>query len=432
MMKTGSSIWKFVVTAVAASVLVAGCATKQDGAQPQDDMAEAPGPDKSQVAEAAEEAGPITPVEHTVGELEEVATFDGPMPTGVTVSREGRVFVNFPRWGDQPAFTVAEVVDGEAVAYPTAEMNEADTSAPSEHFISVQSVVVGPKNRLWVLDTGSPGFGATIEDAAKLVAIDLETDEVVERIVFPPDVVREASYTNDVRFDLTRGEAGMAFITDSSGAGENGIIVADIATGESWRKLDKHPTTQAEENFVPYVEGKPLMVRSSGEPANMTVGSDGIAIHADGKRLFYRPLSGHGLFSVSLAALSDPEMSAEDVASTIKDHGDLGFASDGLEADAAGNIYLTNYEDNGVVRMGDDGSFETIVHDPRALWPDTLAVGPDGYLYFTANQLHRQANFHAGEDMRETPYVLFRVEIGEEPVRLGGEGGVGDVEEKGE
>ena len=35
-----------------------------------------------------------------VGKLELVATFNGPMPTGVTVSQKGRIFVNFPRWGD--------------------------------------------------------------------------------------------------------------------------------------------------------------------------------------------------------------------------------------------------------------------------------------------------------------------------------------------
>src|SRR5438132_3600225 len=29
-----------------------------------------------------------------------VARFDGPMPTGVAVSKAGRIFVTFPRWGD--------------------------------------------------------------------------------------------------------------------------------------------------------------------------------------------------------------------------------------------------------------------------------------------------------------------------------------------
>jgi sugar lactone lactonase YvrE len=46
---------------------------------------------------------------------------------------------------------------------------------------------------------------------------------VVRRILFPADVALPATYLNDVRFDLRRGEAGTAFITDSSDSGPNGI-----------------------------------------------------------------------------------------------------------------------------------------------------------------------------------------------------------------
>ena len=52
--------------------------------------------------------------------IEQVATFDGAMPTGVTVAPNGRIFVNFPQWGDNAPFTVAELVDGKAVPYPDA------------------------------------------------------------------------------------------------------------------------------------------------------------------------------------------------------------------------------------------------------------------------------------------------------------------------
>jgi len=65
-----------------------------------------------------------------------------------------------------------------------------------------------------------------------------------------------------------------------------------------------------------------------------------------------------------------------------------------------------------------DGSIETIAHDPRMLWPDTLCVAYDGYLYFTVNQIERQAVHRAGKDMREKPYVLFRIKIDAEPVAL--------------
>ena len=47
------------------------------------------------------------PHDTAIGRLETVATFDGPMPTGVTVSRTNRIFVNFPRWGDCSAIYLA-------------------------------------------------------------------------------------------------------------------------------------------------------------------------------------------------------------------------------------------------------------------------------------------------------------------------------------
>jgi len=45
-------------------------------------------------------------------------------------------------------------------------------------------------------------------------------------------------------------------------------------------------------------------------------------------------------------------------------------------------------------------------------------VARDGHLYFTANQLHRQARYHGGKDLRQKPYALFRVRIDAGPVRL--------------
>jgi hypothetical protein len=57
-------------------------------------------------------------------------------------------------------------------------------------------------------------------------------------------------------------------------------------------------------------------------------------------------------------------------------------------------------------------------HDPRLLWPDTLSLAADGYLYVTANQLHRQARYNKGNDLRRKPYTLFRVRTDAQPVLL--------------
>jgi len=98
------------------------------------------------------------PADEPVGELEPVAYFNGAMPTGVTVSHQGRIFVNFPKWGDGVAFSVAEIRDGQTVAYPDEAINQSDSNDLSAALVSVQSVVVDPLDRLWILDTGSPLF----------------------------------------------------------------------------------------------------------------------------------------------------------------------------------------------------------------------------------------------------------------------------------
>lgn len=68
-------------------------------------------------------------------------------------------------------------------------------------------------------------------------------------------------------------------------------------------------------------------------PSYIKLGSDGIAISADGKRLFYCPLASRKLYSVSVDALSNEQMSDAQVAATVEDHGDKGGGSDGLESD---------------------------------------------------------------------------------------------------
>ncbi|MEA2510734.1 MAG: hypothetical protein QOJ59_221 [Thermomicrobiales bacterium] len=360
--------------------------------------------------------------DEVVGRLEGVALFDGAMPTGVTVSHQGRIFVNYPKWGDSVPFSVAELRDRREVPYPSAEFNKARARDDAEHLVSVQSVVVDPIDRLWILDTGSPLFQPTQYGGPKLVCVDLATDQVVQTILFPQDVALPTTYLNDVRFDLRRGDAGVAFITDSSQQGPNGIIVVDLATGESWRRLHDHPSTKAEDlkDFLPTVEGRPFLEEQpdgTTKPGS-AMGSDGIAISSDGARLYYCPLGSRRLYSVATDALIDRSLDDVAVAATVVDEGDKGGAADGLESDAAGNVYATNYEHDAVMRRRPDGRWETVAHDPRLLWPDTLSVATDGYLYVTANQLHRQARFHGGRDRREKPYALFRVRIDAQPVLL--------------
>src|SRR6267142_1614763 len=126
------------------------------------------------------------PVDLDVGDLQMVAEFEQQV-VGVAVSASGRMLVSFPRNGiDTVKKSVAEVINGKAVAYPNEEINTLNTAAPSTHFLSAQSVYVDSSDTLWVLDVGNLGSGtALISGGAKLVAIDLTTNAVKRTIVFP-------------------------------------------------------------------------------------------------------------------------------------------------------------------------------------------------------------------------------------------------------
>lgn len=356
------------------------------------------------------------PTEKTIGQLEQVFAFHDAMPTGVTVTETGRIFVNFPHWGDDVPFTVGEIRDGKVVAYPDAAINKEDPKDPAKGLISVQSVVADGQGRVWLLDTAAPNFAAPKAGGAKLVAVDLAINKVVKTLVFPANVILPSTYVNDMRFDFRSGKEGTVYVTDSSVSGPGAIIVMDIASGKATRRLSGAKSTSADPDFKPVVEGQTALVTKGpdGKSKTMAVASDGIALSPDGKTLYFSALSSRHLFAVPAAMLRDAGVSEAQLNAAVKDLGEKG-ASDGLEADANGAVYAGDYEHNGIRKRLADGSWQTIVHDPRVLWPDTLSVGPDGYLYFTANQLQRQAGFHDGKDLREKPYSLLRVKIDAAP-----------------
>jgi hypothetical protein len=86
------------------------------------------------------------------------------------------------------------------------------------------------------------------------------------------------------------------------------------------------------------------------------------------------------LYSVATDALVDRSLDDVAVAATVTEEWDKSGAGDRLKSDAAGYVYATNDEHNAVLRWasGSDGVRETVAHDSRLLWPDTLSLACDG------------------------------------------------------
>lgn len=337
------------------------------------------------------------------------------MPTGVSVSETGRIFVCFPKWGDDVRFTVAEIVGRRLQPYPDLATNTINPLNSTMSFISVQSVFADGRGTLWVLDTAAPNFSQPIQGAAKLVAIDLKTNAIRNVYTFAEDVVLPTTYLNDVRFDFRVGKSGYAYITDSSSKGPGAIIVVNLENGNAFRRLNGANSTSPDPYFLPKVEGKILMNRNAdGSTSPFRSASDGIAISPDGKLLFFCPLTSRHLYAIPTEALRDRTITDFNLQYHVQYRGEKG-ASDGMITDAQGNVYAGDYENDSIRKILPNGIMETVAHDPKILWPDTFSIGPDRHLFVIVNQLHRQARYHYGKDLRQKPYGLLRIKIDELP-----------------
>ncbi|KAI0179892.1 MRJP-domain-containing protein [Hypoxylon sp. FL1284] len=376
--------------------------------------------------------------------LEVAHAYYGQWPTGIAVSSTGRMFSNYPGGldpentfnGSNNVYTVGELTSLTAEKpFPSLEMNHPpggainySTTPPTganyqNYLIGVQSVVIDSLDRLWILDTGRvlTQDGVLVPatyGGPKLIGVDLKTDSVFKTIVFPSTVAYGDSYLNDVRFDLRANLSdstggGVAYITDSSASGNNALIIVDLDSGESWRHLGLTRAVRGESQFLPFIWGQPGYYTEAGEPyTSFPIGSDGIALSADGETLYWCPLASRYLYSAPTAKLRARGSASELMAQqSVVNHGQKGV-SDGLEMDSNGIIYVGNNEGNAVnVFNPSNGTTLTFVRDPRINWVDTMSVATDGHLYFTVNQLNFASATYPGTDRRVRPFALFRAPL---------------------
>lgn len=334
-------------------------------------------------------------------ELKEVASFADQQVTGVAVSKSGRVFVNFPRWADEHTVSVAEVVDGKPKPFPDTRWNANDGPA-GERFVCVQSVYVDAEDNLWILDPASPKMQGVEKGGAKLLKVDLKTNEVVQNIPFREDVAPAKSYLNDVRVDTA---ANVAFITDS---GLGAIVVVDLKTGKARRLLDDHISTKAEKDVELNIAGRALRTDQGQTPQ---IHADGIALDAKNNWLYYHALTGRTLYRIKTDALTDEKLSSSDLEKKVENIGETGPPDGMLEA-PDGSVYITSIEDNSIVRFTPETrKLDRIVQDERLSWPDSVAWGPDGALYITASQIQHMPRFNGGKSTRTEPYKVFKLAL---------------------
>lgn len=333
------------------------------------------------------------PSQHGGNKLVEIARSDRQW-TGIAVTPEGRIFVNYPRWSAVVPVSVGELrPDGTVLPYPDAEYNIwEDRRDPATHFVCVQSVVADRDGFLWILDPANPQFKGVVPGGPKLLKVDTAKGGIVQTIRFAPPLVESDSYLNDVRVDTRRNTA---YITDS---GAGAIVVVDLATGVARRLLAHHPSTQSEKVSLT-IEGKPWRRPDGSVPS---VNADGIALDPAGDYLYYQALTGRTLYRIETRWLRDPRLSERELGEKVETVGKTG-AADGIEFGPDGRLYLTALEENAIKSLRPGEEARIVAQSPKLVWPDSLSFGPDGGLYLTTSQINR------GPDPKE-PYRIFKLE----------------------
>lgn len=291
--------------------------------------------------------------------------------TGIAVSKDGRIFVNFPRWSEDVPLSVAELKNGQVSAWPDATWNEwkPGTTEPNR-FVAVQSVVIDDQDRLWVVDTGNPWFKGVIA-TPRLHQFDISSGRLVRTYPFPPEVSSGDSYLNDVRIDTERE---VAYLTDSQAGG---LVVLDLKSGSARKVLKDHPSTHSEVDHLVVL----------GRRFDKQVQSDGIALTPDRKTLYWSALTGHTLWRMPTEALLDKNLDDQALASRVEKAHTI-VAPDGILFDTRGVLWLGGLEDGAIYRYVPGGAYEQVIRDDRLLWPDSFAEDAQGRIYVTTTQIH--------------------------------------------
>lgn len=335
--------------------------------------------------------------------LEEVFSDSTYQLTGVAVTKDNRVFVNYPYWLDNHSYSVVEVKNGKPIPYPNAEWNNFKKGEDGQNkFVTVQSLVADDKGFLWIVDAAGIGLGKVYQHSAKVLKINLATNRIEKIYKFPKNVVDEDVYINDIRVD---NQNGFAYLTNSN---TGGIVVLNINTGKSKLVLNNSPSVKSDATY----HFSPLRTElKKGDGSLLKVNSDGLALMPDNQYIYYKPLTDNRLYRIKTELLRNFKTPENVLEKSVEDLGKF-ITTDGMIFDKKGNLYMGDLEKSSIVKITPDLKMQTIVQDKEKLiWPDSYSISDDGYLYISNSQIQLMPWFHNGKEQFRKPFKVFRIKI---------------------
>jgi len=333
-----------------------------------------------------------------------VAALSPWLTNGVTVDQTGALFLSHPRFkGHEESPSLTRVGrDGRPTPFPGRGWNSwrpGDDGAKA--FVFVNAVHIFADGTLWVVDQGAPEGGKPGPGAQKLVQLDPVTGEIRRILPFDSAILPAGAQMNDLRVHGDR-----LYVTDS---GLGGLILHDLASGQSRRRLSEHPLLRKAEAAVQKgTNGRALRDAKGKRPS---VNSDVIELSAVGDWLYWAPPTGP-IRRIPTAVLWDDALDDAALAKRIEYVADTPSIG-GTAIDTLANLYLSDAEHRRITVLTPDGARATLIADERLVSPDALFIDVRRRLLIPAPQLERMAGQNGGREKTRPPYAVYALQLPE-------------------
>lgn len=322
---------------------------------------------------------------------------------GMAIAPSGTRFFIFTG-GDSTGIKVARMLSGgNREPFPDAAWNSWKSGDDASHaFVHTNAVRIGPEGDVWVLDSGSVGPGhPQVQGAARLFHYQPDTGKLIREYSLAA-AVKPDSFVDDFRFNGRN-----VYMTD---AGDGALLALNLDSGKIRRLLQGDRSVN---------EQVPIRAAHHGigdaKHVPHTVQVDQLEVSPDGAWLYYQPLSGK-MYRIATRWLDDPALSAKDLAS----HVETWFNSPstgGTAMDADGNIYLSDANNQRILKISPQRKVTTLLSDPRLLWPDAMWLDKDGNLFIPATQTNLTPNFNFGKNQVKYPVAMLKLHVDARPAK---------------
>lgn len=322
------------------------------------------------------------------------------MANQVAVTSTNVLFLGLPRYArekDTPSLARREA-DGTLKPFPGNAWNEWKPGHDgSNAFVYLNSVHIFADDTVWCVDQGALNAGvfgidyATPQPGAqKLVQLDAHTGAILQIIRFAEDILPRGAQMNDLRMHGSK-----MYITDS---GLGGLIVHDLATGHTVRRLSGTPVVMASPARVP-----DILAHVQGGKTFHPPNSDLIEVTADGTWLYWAAPTGP-LYRVETRYLNDSAMQDDAIAHHVEKVFDNEF-SGGCAMDSRGNMYFCETATGKITVLSPTGQHAVVAADATLKRPDGAFISHDRTLYVPIKvPPERTAT-------SETPYVIYAIAL---------------------